>query len=156
MCERDDLIFVDGQFALVESGPDFRIGIGAVFLSALHNSTMQFFSGVAASGNEKLLPIVGFTDHFPDRDFCRFHRDRDFRGHSVLFDRKFQFVVKWRIPALRLLYGDHIVLFGHLVLFGAFVDEFRPKMSPHIAVRRTLVFVQDTADCCVVVLAESR
>ena len=29
-------------------------------------------------------------------------------------------------------------------------------MSPHIAVRRTLVFVQDTADCCVIVLAEPR
>ena len=52
MCERDDLFFVDGQFALIESGSDFRIGIGAVFLSALHNDTVQLFSGVTALVNE--------------------------------------------------------------------------------------------------------
>lgn len=101
-------------------------------------------------------PVIGLGDCFSDRIFVCFYCNSNFRWHSVLFDRKFQFVVKWRIPAHRLLYGDHIVLFGHLVLFGAFVDEFRPKMSPHIAVRRTLVFVQDTADCCVIVLAEPR
>ena len=117
---------------------------------------MQFLSGVTALGNEKLPPIVGFADYFPQRDFCRFYRDCDFRGHTVLSDRKFQFVVERCIPAHRLLYGNYVVLFGHLVLLGAFVDELRSQMSPHIAVCRTLVFVQYTADGRIVVLAEAR
>ena len=143
-----------------DNGQDFYVVRYAEVLLSLAEAMVQkggyVYSDVTALVNEKLPPVIGLGDCFLDRIFVCFHCNSNFRWHSVLFDRKFQFVVKWRIPAHRLLYGDHIVLFGHLVLFGAFVDEFRPKMSPHIAVCRTLVFVQDTADCRVIVLAEPR